>query len=86
MLLASATAAFAAPASVSVSVGPELQVKAVRSLGVREVNDLADELRTTVERQVAKNPAYDGSRIELVLADARLLVEHRQPQPRVAAK
>ena len=70
-LLASATAALAAPASVSVSVGPELQAKAVKTLGVREVNDLAAELRATVEKQVSKNPAYDGARIELVLADAK---------------
>ena len=70
-LLGSATAALAAPASVSVSIGPELQARAVKTLGVREVNDLAAELRTTVERQVAKNPAYDGARIELVLADAQ---------------
>jgi hypothetical protein len=70
-LLASATAAIAAPASVTVSIGPELQAKAAKTLGVREVNDLAAELRTTVERQVAKNPVYDGARIELVLADAQ---------------
>jgi hypothetical protein len=70
-LLGSATAALAAPASVSVSIGAELQAKAAKTLGVREVNDLATELRKTVERQVAKNPAYDGARIELVLADAQ---------------
>ena len=71
VLLGSATAALAAPASVNVSVGSELQAKAVKTLGVREVNDLATELRTTVEKQVAKNPAYDGARIELVLTDAQ---------------
>jgi hypothetical protein len=70
-LLASATAAFAAPASVSVTVGPKLQDKAVKVLGVREVNDLAAQLRTTVERRLAKTGAYDGARIELVLADAK---------------
>jgi hypothetical protein len=70
-LLASATTVLAAPASVSVSVGPGLQAKAAKTLGVREVNDLAAELQTTVARQVAKNPSYDGARIELVLADAR---------------
>mgnify|MGYP001546083532 CR=1 FL=1 len=70
-LLASASAALAAPAAVSVTVGPELQAKAVKTLGVRDVNDLAAQLQTTVEKRLAKTGAYDGARIELVLADAR---------------
>jgi hypothetical protein len=70
-LLASATAALAAPASVSVTIGPKLQDKAVKELGVREVNDLAAQLQTTVQRRLAKTGAYDGARIELVLADAK---------------
>src|SRR6185312_4392369 len=68
-LLASATAALAAPASVSVSIGPALQAKAAK-LGVRDVDQLAAELRTAVERQVVRRGAYEGARIELVLADA----------------
>jgi hypothetical protein len=70
-VLASATAAFATPASVSVSVGPELQAKAVKTLGERDVNDLAKTLQTTVEKRLAKTGAYDGARIELVLTDAK---------------
>ncbi|HEX4712634.1 hypothetical protein [Phenylobacterium sp.] len=70
-LASSATAAFAAPASVSVTIGPELQEKAARTLGVREVNDLANDLRTTVEKQLARTAAYDGARIELELTDAQ---------------
>lgn len=70
-LLASATAAFATPASVSVVIGPELQAKAAKTLGVRDVNELADRLKTVVEKRLAKTGAYDGARIELVLADAR---------------
>jgi hypothetical protein len=70
-LLASATAAFAAPASVVVTVGPELHAKAVKTLGVRDVNELAVRLQTTVERRLAKTHNYDGARIELVLADAQ---------------
>lgn len=70
-LAASATAAFAAPASVSVTVGPELQAKAASTLGVREVNDLANDLRTTVAKQLARTRAYDGARIELELTDAQ---------------
>ena len=69
--LASATAAVAAPASVSVTVGSELQAKAVKTLGVRDVNDLAAQLQSRVERRLAKTGAYDGARIELVLADAQ---------------
>ena len=71
ILLASATTALAAPASVTVLVGPELQLKAEKTLGVREVEGLAAQLRRTVERQLAKTPAYDGARIELVLVDAQ---------------
>jgi hypothetical protein len=70
-LLASASAAFAAPASVSVTIGPALQSKAVKTLGVRDVNELAARLQTAVERRLAKTGAYDGARIELVLADAQ---------------
>ncbi|THD80799.1 MAG: hypothetical protein E7812_06990 [Phenylobacterium sp.] len=65
-----ATAAQAAPASVNVVVGPELQAKAERYYGVRDVNELADELRTTVTQRLAHTGAYDGARVELVLADA----------------
>jgi hypothetical protein len=70
-LLASATAALAAPASVTVTIGPDLQAKAVKTLGVRDVNDLATRLQTTVARRLAKTGAYDGARIELVLADVQ---------------
>jgi len=70
-LAASAAAASAAPASVSVSIGPELQAKAAASLGQRDVNELATELRTSVEKQLAKTGAYDGARIELELTDVQ---------------
>src|SRR5258705_131826 len=66
-LLSSAPAAFAAPASVTVSVGPELQQKAAEKYGVRDVDRLAAELRKDVERELARTGAYDGARIELVL-------------------
>ncbi len=69
--LASATSAFAAPASVSVVIGPQLELEAQRSLGVREVDDLAKSLQNDVERRLAKTGAYDGGRIELVLVDAQ---------------
>ena len=53
ILLASATAAFAAPASVNVTISPELQTKATKTLGVRDVNDLAKDLKTAVEKRLA---------------------------------
>jgi hypothetical protein len=69
-LMASATAALAAPAAVTVSVGPELQEKA-DDYGQRELTYLADRLRTTVERSLARSGALQDARIELVLVDAR---------------
>lgn len=69
-VLASANAAIATPAAISVNVGPKLEVKAVKTLGVREIDDLAKDLQTTVEKRLAKSGAYDGARIELVLVDA----------------
>ncbi|MBU1377955.1 MAG: hypothetical protein KKE02_04745 [Alphaproteobacteria bacterium] len=70
-LLASASAAFAAPASVNVTVGPELQKKFEKTLGVREADVLTSDLRTAVERALAKKAAHDGARIELILTDVK---------------
>jgi hypothetical protein len=65
-----ASAVQASPALVDVAIGPQLQAKAEKSYGVREVRDLAGELRSDVERALARTGAYDGARIELVLSDA----------------
>ncbi|HEY8571442.1 hypothetical protein [Phenylobacterium sp.] len=70
-LLASGSAALAAPATVSVTVGPELTAKAQKEFGVRDVERLAADLRKEVERELAKTGAYDGARVELVLTDAK---------------
>ena len=56
-LLASAGAALAAPASVSVTVGPQLQAKAAAILGVRDVNDLAAELQKARGKPAWPRPA-----------------------------
>ena len=69
-LLCSATAAFAVPASVSVTIGPELQKKAVEKYGVRDVDRLGAELGKSVVRELNRTGAYDGARIELTLVDA----------------
>lgn len=71
VLLAGATAVYAAPASVTVTVGPELQAKAAKTLGVRDVDELANQLKTEVVKRLAKTGAYDGARIELQLADVQ---------------
>jgi hypothetical protein len=69
-LLASVPA-LAAPAQVNVIIGPELQQKADKSFGPREVRDLARDLQASVEKRLAKTGAFDGQKIDLVLTDAR---------------
>lgn len=69
-LLASASAALAAPASVEVRLSPAMQAKAEKTYGVRDVNEIAADLQRTVERRLAKTGAYDGARIQLTLVDA----------------
>lgn len=72
-LLASGSAAVAAPASVHVSISPELMQKAEerKGYGLREVERLAVDLRTEVEQSLASTGAYDGARIELTLVDVK---------------
>ncbi|MCR5875681.1 hypothetical protein LRS10_16820 [Phenylobacterium sp. J426] len=70
-LLASASTALAAPATVSVTIGPELQAKAEKTYGVRDVQRLADSLRGEVERRLTKSGAHQDAQIELVLTDAK---------------
>jgi hypothetical protein len=65
-----ASVAQAAPASVDVAVGPLLQAKGEKTYGVRDVRQLADELRADVQRQLTRTGAYDGAKVELVLSDA----------------
>jgi hypothetical protein len=68
-LVASASAALAAPAGISVTLDPKLQEKAEKTYGVKEVARLQDELQKDVARELARTGAYDGARIELVLVD-----------------
>jgi hypothetical protein len=69
-LLASGSAALAAPQSVTVSIGPALQAMAHDTYGERDIQMLAKDLKTSVERQLGKTGAYDGAQIELTLVDA----------------
>ena len=70
-LLLSASAALAAPASVTVTVGPELQKKFDKTYGVREIPSLTADLQSSVEKALAKSGAHDGARIELILTDVK---------------
>ncbi|HEX2559922.1 hypothetical protein [Phenylobacterium sp.] len=74
--LSLAPAAFASPlpsvSSVSVAIGPELQEKAEKTYGVRDVQRLADELQREAEQALARSGALGGGgRLELVLVDAK---------------
>jgi hypothetical protein len=64
-------AAVAAPAEVQVQIGPKLQKTAADSLGVKEVDRLAADLKRQVERELGRTGVLDGARIELVLVDAK---------------
>lgn len=66
-----ATPALAAPAAVSVTVGPELQKKFDKTYGVREAQLLTADLQKSVETALSTSPAHDGARIELVLTDVK---------------
>ena len=70
VLLAGASAAISAPASVQVTIGPELQAKAEKTYGVRDVQRLADNLRADVEKALARTGAHADARVDLVLVDA----------------
>lgn len=70
-LLASAMSAVAAPASVTVSVAPELQKTFDKTYGVREAERLTSDLQATVEKTLARTGAHEGARIELTLTDAK---------------
>jgi len=71
VVLAVGTApAMAEPASISVTVGPDLQQKA-EYLGAREVQEQTDRLAAVVERALARDNALDGAQIDLVLTDLK---------------
>ena len=69
--LASATAALAAPAAVTVTVAPKLQKTFETTYGVREAEALTRELRESVASSLSRQPAFDGARVDLVLTDVK---------------
>lgn len=65
-----AGSAAAQPASVTVTLGPDVQEKA-EELGERDVREQMDRLSSVVSRALASDSALDGARINLVLTDLR---------------
>ena len=70
VLAVAAGPAMADPASVSVTIGPDLQEKA-DDLGERDVREQADRLAEVVRRALARSGDLDGARIDLVLTDLK---------------
>jgi len=70
VLAAAAGPALADPASINVTIGPDLQQKA-DELGERDVREQADRLAEVVRRALAREGRLDGARIDLVLTDLR---------------
>lgn len=70
VLAVAAGPALADPASVSVTIGPDLQEK-TRDLGERDVREQADRLAEVVRRALARSGDLDGARIDLVLTDLK---------------
>lgn len=68
VLAVAAGPAMADPASITVTLGPDLQEKA-GDLGERDVRQQTDRLAEVVRRALADNAALDGARIDLVLTD-----------------
>ena len=58
-------------ASVQVQIGPELQAKAARDLGERDIARLAATLKGDVQRELERTGVLAGGRLELVLTDVR---------------
>jgi hypothetical protein len=70
-IFAFGSTALAAPASVQVSIAPELQKAFDEKYGVREATLLTGDLKESVVRALARTGAYDDARIELTLVDAK---------------
>jgi hypothetical protein len=69
--LMSATAALAAPATVSISIAPDLQKTFAKSYGEREARLLTGDLAASIRKALARTGAHDGARIELTLVDVK---------------
>jgi hypothetical protein len=70
-LLAGAGAAQAAPASISITIAPELQKTFDKTYGQREADLLTADLKKSVASELARTKAWDGARIELTLKNVK---------------
>jgi len=70
-LLATAGAASAAPAAVTVSVAPKLQKTFDKTYGEKEATLLTADLKSTVEKALAKANTLQDGRVDLVLTDVK---------------
>lgn len=70
VLAVAAGPAMADPASINVTIGPDLQQKA-EALGERHVREQADRLAEVVRRTLVREGRLDGARIDLVLTDLK---------------
>jgi hypothetical protein len=70
VLAVAAGPALADPASITVTVGPDLQQRA-DELGERDVRDQADRLAEVVRNALERSGGFDGARIDLVLTDLK---------------
>jgi len=70
-LLATAGAASAAPAAVTVSVAPKLQKTFDKTYGEKEATLLTADLKSTVEKALARAGALQDGRVDLVLTDVK---------------
>ena len=68
---AAAAAPLSAPAAVSVTIAPKLEKQAVKTYGVREIDQLASDLKRQVSRELDRTGALAGGRVELTLVDVK---------------
>ncbi len=66
-----AGAALAAQPSIEVQLSPALRREAEKNLGVRDVEQLAQDLKREVGRSLERTGVLDGARLELTLVDAK---------------
>jgi hypothetical protein len=69
--LALAGPALAAQPSIDVQLSPALRHEAEKTLGVKEVERLAEDLKREVGRSLDRTGVLDGARVELTLVDAK---------------
>lgn len=70
VLAVAATPAAAEPASINVTIGPDL-LESADELGQRDIQEQASRLADVVRRTLARHEALDGAEINLTLTDLK---------------